>query len=257
MAQAQPSESLILRQVSYRYKKHTALYLLDLTVEPGVFGLLGPNGAGKTTLIQLFSTTLTPDAGTMQIFGQSPAHSKSRDIIRRQLGYLPQHFGYYPEFTVAEFVEYFALLKGVAHGHVAAAVARALEAVGLSDAQRQKLRTLSGGMIRRAGIAQAIVNDPKLLLLDEPTVGLDPQQRIRFRELLRQLGQHSIVFVSTHLVEDVVAACNQVAVLQQGRLVYQGTPHDLIAQGIDSVPGDSAIERGYSAVLQSTGDQQW
>jgi ABC-2 type transport system ATP-binding protein len=161
-----------------------------------------------------------------------------------------QNLGYYPGFTVAEFVEYFALLKEMPAGQVPRAVAAAIERVDLGGKARAKLRTLSGGMLRRAGIAQAIVNDPELLLLDEPTAGLDPEQRMAFRGLLRDLAPRSTVIVSTHLVEDVGAACSRVAVMNEGQVVFHGTPDDLIASGEGTgAAGDAPLERGYSAVL--------
>src|SRR5207247_6145671 len=158
-----------------------------------------------------------------------PGSYGPRREIRRRLGYLPQNLGYYPGFTVAEFVEYFALLKDMPPGRVPRAVAAAIEHVGLGDRARAKLRTLSGGMLRRAGIAQAIVNQPELLLLDEPTAGLDPEQRVQFRSLLRSVGESATVMVSTHLVEDVGAACSEVALMDAGEIVFRGTPAELTA----------------------------
>lgn len=149
--------------------------------------------------------------------------------LRRRIGYLPQEFGYYKRFTVREFVEYMAWLKEVPKADIPAAVQRAVERVGLADRADARLKTLSGGMVRRVGIAQALVNDPAVLLLDEPTVGLDPAQRLRFRELLQELGTDTCVVVSTHLVEDVGAACTHVVLLAEGRLVFQGTPEGLAA----------------------------
>src|SRR5207247_4441795 len=170
-----------------------------------------------------------------------PGSYGPRREIRRRLGYLPQNLGYYPGFTVAEFVEYFALLKDMPPGRVPRAVAAAIEHVGLGDRARAKLRTLSGGMLRRAGVAQAIVNEPELLLLDEPTAGLDPEQRVAFRALLRDLGQRATVVVSTHLVEDVGAACTQVALMDRGKLVFHGTPADLAARGEGHGAGDAPL----------------
>ena len=185
-----------------------------------------------------------------------PGAYAPRREIRRRLGYLPQNLGYYPGFTVAEFVEYFALLKEMPPAQVPRAVAAAIEQVGLGDKARAKLRTLSGGMLRRVGIAQAIVNEPELLLLDEPTAGLDPEQRVAFRALLRDLGQRATVIVSTHLVEDVGAACTEVALMDTGRIVFHGTPDELTARGEGSgAAGDAPLERGYSAVLAAADGQ--
>ncbi len=223
---------------------------VSMQAGPGVFGLLGPNGAGKTTLLRMLATVISPTSGKLQLLGRDPSGYGPRKEIRRRLGYLPQNLGYYPGFTVADFVEYFALLKDMPPGRVPHAVATAIEHVELGNQARAKLRTLSGGMLRRAGIAQAIVNEPELLLLDEPTAGLDPEQRVEFRGLLRDLGQRATVIVSTHLVEDVGAACSEVSLMDQGRIVFHGTPAELIARGEGSgAAGDAPLERGYSAVL--------
>ena len=180
----------------------------------------------------------------------TPTNGKLR-TVRRRLGYLPQHFGYYKRFKVREFVEYLAWLKEVPPARIPGAVRTALERVGLTDRAEDRMKSLSGGMVRRAGIAQAIVNDPEVLLLDEPTVGLDPAQRLRFRELVAELGQQACVLISTHLVEDVAAACTDVVLVNEGSLVFQGTPADLATAGTATHVGDSPIERGYSALISA------
>jgi ABC-2 type transport system ATP-binding protein len=233
-----------------RAGRHMAVDGLDLALGTGVHGLLGPNGAGKTTLMRALATVLEPAGGKLSLLGESAGGRSDLRRVRRGLGYLPQQFGFYPRFTVREFVEYMAWLKEMPKSAVPGAVQRAIERVGLADRAGSRMKTLSGGMLRRAGIAQAIVNDPAVLLLDEPTVGLDPEQRLDFRELLRDLGVDSCVLVSTHLVEDVVAACTDVVMMNEGRLVFQGTPNDLIAQGSETDAGDSPAERGYSALLR-------
>ncbi|MEW2506194.1 ABC transporter ATP-binding protein [Amycolatopsis sp. NPDC047767] len=222
---------------------------LDLSLGKGVHGLLGPNGAGKTTLIRALATVLRPAEGGLALLGESVGGHIDQRRLRRRIGYLPQTFGYYKRFTVREFVEYLAWLKEMSKQDIPAAVQRAIERVGLADRADDKLKTLSGGMVRRVGIAQAIVNDPQILLLDEPTAGLDPAQRVRFRELMAQLGQDSCVVVSTHLVEDVATACTDVVLFAEGKLVFQGTPDQLAAAGTPEDIGDSPIERGYSALL--------
>jgi ABC-2 type transport system ATP-binding protein len=232
-----------------RFGRTTAVAGVSLQTGPGVFGLLGPNGAGKTSLLRMMATVIPPTSGTLQLLGRDPGQYGPRREIRRRLGYLPQSLGYYPGFTVVEFVEYFALLKDMPAARVPAAVATAVERVELGGKAKAKLRTLSGGMLRRVGIAQAIVNEPQLLLLDEPTAGLDPEQRVAFRALLRELGQRATVMVSTHLVEDVGAACTEVALMDEGRIVFQGTPAELTARGEGHSTGDAPMERGYSAVL--------
>ncbi len=200
-----------LTDVTRTFGRNKAVDGVSLAVGPGVFGLLGPNGAGKTSLLRMLATVLPPSSGTVRLLDRDPGKPAARTQIRRRLGYLPQHLGYYPSFTVAEFVEYFALLKEMPAHQVPKAVAAAVERVDLGPRARARLRTLSGGMLRRVGIAQAIVNGPDLLLLDEPTAGLDPEQRVAFRALIRDLGQHATVVVSTHLVEDVGTACSEVA----------------------------------------------
>src|SRR5712692_8602238 len=203
-----------------RFGRTQAVAGVTLETGPGVFGLLGPNGAGKTTLLRMMATVIPPTSGWVRLLGRDPRAYGPRREVRRRLGYLPQNLGYYPGFTVVEFVEYFALLKEMPAARVPAAVATAVERVGLGGKAQARLRTLSGGMLRRAGIAQAIVNEPELLLLDEPTAGLDPEQRVAFRELMRDFGQRSTVIVSTHLVEDVGAACSQVALMDDGKIVF-------------------------------------
>jgi ABC-2 type transport system ATP-binding protein len=238
-----------ITNLTRRFGRHQAVAGVNLETGPGVFGLLGPNGAGKTTLLRMMATVIPPTTGRLRLLGRDPGAYGSRREVRRRLGYLPQSLGYYPGFTVAEFVEYFALLKEMPSAQVPGAVATAIERVDLGGRARAKLRTLSGGMLRRVGIAQAIVNEPELLLLDEPTAGLDPEQRVHFRALLRDLGQQATVVVSTHLVEDVGAACSQVALMDQGKIVFQGTPAELTARGTEQGTGDAPLERGYTAVL--------
>ena len=238
-----------ITDLTRRFGRNLAVAGVSLETGPGVFGLLGPNGAGKTTLLRMMATVIPPSTGRLRLLGRDPGGYGPRREIRRRLGYLPQNLGYYPGFTVAEFVEYFALLKEMPAARVPVAVAAAVERVDLGGQARAKLRTLSGGMLRRVGIAQAIVNEPELLLLDEPTAGLDPEQRMAFRALLRDLGGQATVVVSTHLVEDVGAACSRVALMNQGMIVFHGTPAELTARGIEQGTGDAPLERGYTAVL--------
>ncbi|WP_372338998.1 ABC transporter ATP-binding protein [Actinoplanes sp. RD1] len=233
-----------------RAGRHLAVDGLDLALGTGVHGLLGPNGAGKTTLMRALATVLRPAGGRLTLLGREVGGRGDLREVRRGLGYLPQQFGFYPRFTVREFVEYMAWLKEMPKAAVPGAVQRAIDRVGLTAKADARMKTLSGGMLRRAGIAQAVVNDPAVLLLDEPTVGLDPEQRLDFRELLRDLGTDSCVLVSTHLVEDVVAACSEVVLLNEGKLVHQGTPASLVEAGGDGHAGDSPAERGYSAILR-------
>ena len=238
-----------LTELVRRFGRTQAVAGVSLRAGLGVFGLLGPNGAGKTSLLRMMATVLAPSSGRMELLGRDPGEHAQRREIRRRLGYLPQNLGYYPSFTVVEFIEYFALLKEMPSAAVPRAVAAAVERVDLGAKAKAKLRTLSGGMLRRVGIAQAIVNDPELLLLDEPTAGLDPEQRVQFRSLMRSLGAGATVIVSTHLVEDVGAACSEVALMSAGKIVFRGTPDELTARGEGHGIGDAPLERGYSAVL--------
>ena len=244
-----------LTDITRKFGRNKAVDGVSLTVGPGVFGLLGPNGAGKTSLLRMLATVLPPSSGTLRLLDRDPASPSACAQIRRRLGYLPQNLGYYQSFTVVEFVEYFALLKEMPANRVPKAVAAAVERVDLGPKAKARLRTLSGGMLRRVGIAQAIVNDPELLLFDEPTAGLDPEQRVAFRTLMRDLGQTATLVVSTHLVEDVGAACSEVALMAEGRVVFRGTPEELTAQGEGHDVGDSPLERGYSAVLSAARKQ--
>jgi ABC-2 type transport system ATP-binding protein len=243
--------NVALTEIHRSFGKNKAVDGVSIELGPGVFGLLGPNGAGKTSLLRMLATVLPPSSGQMRLLDRDPRSIPARREIRRRLGYLPQNLGYYPSFTVVEFIEYFALLKEMPSSAVPKAVAVAVERVDLGAKAKAKLRTLSGGMLRRVGIAQAIVNDPGLLLLDEPTAGLDPEQRVQFRTLLRSLGETATVIVSTHLVEDVGAACSEVALMSSGKVVFRGTPDELTARGEGHGVGDAPLERGYSAVLSA------
>ena len=244
--------NVALTDIHRSFGKNRAVDGVDLQLGTGVFGLLGPNGAGKTSMLRMLATVLPPTSGEIRLLERDPRRPAARREIRRRLGYLPQNLGYYPSFTVVEFIEYFALLKEIPSPQVPKAVAVAMERVDLGAKARAKLRTLSGGMLRRVGIAQAIVNDPDLLLLDEPTAGLDPEQRVQFRALLRSLGENATVIVSTHLVEDVGAACSEVALMDAGEIAFHGTPDELTARGEGSgAAGDAPLERGYSAVLSA------
>ena len=242
-----------LTDVTRTFGRSRAVDGVTLAVGPGVFGLLGPNGAGKTSLLRMLATVLPPSSGAVRLLDRDPGRPAGRVEIRRRLGYLPQNLGYYPSFTV---VRVRRVLRAAQGGAGAAGCRRrwpaAIERVDLGPKAKARLRTLSGGMLRRVGIAQAIVNDPELLLFDEPTAGLDPEQRVGFRTLIRDLGQQATVVVSTHLVEDVGAACSEVALMAEGRVVFRGRPDELIAHGEGPELGDSPLERGYSAVLAAS-----
>ena len=217
-----------------RYGATTALDELDLTIGPGVTGLLGPNGAGKTTLLRCLATALAPDQGRIEAFGLDPAVAAQRTALRRRLGYLPQDPGLYPNFTASALLDYVGVLKELTDtSRRRAEVRRVLEEVGLADRAKVKVRKLSGGMRQRLGLAQALLGAPDLLILDEPTVGLDPEQRMLFRALISRLGETRTVLLSTHQTEDVGALCERVVVLRGGRSVFDGTPRGLadLAEG--------------------------
>ena len=209
--------------LSLRFGRTTALQEVSLTLERGVTGLLGPNGAGKTTLLRILATAIPADAGQLRILGADPGSAAGRLAIRRRLGYLPQNLGFHQHFTAFEFVDYIAILKEIVNGRHEE-VRRVLHAVGLDDQRGKKIKALSGGMRQRLGLAAALLDDPALVILDEPTVGLDPEQRLRFRELIAQIGEGRTVFLSTHQTEDVSTVCQRVVVLNQGRIQFQGEP---------------------------------
>jgi ABC-2 type transport system ATP-binding protein len=215
---------------------------------PGITGLLGPNGAGKTTLLRMMATVLAPDAGRLTLLGLDPQAPDDRVELRRRMGYVPQEPGYYRHFSAFEFVDYLAILKE--HTQRRARhdeVRRVLAAVGLEREAAKKIKALSGGMRRRVALAQALLGEPQLLVLDEPTAGLDPEQRFRFRELISTLGEDRTVLVSTHQTDDVAALCSQVVVLDQGRVAFDGTIPALAATATGRVW--IASEREPSAVL--------
>ena len=199
---------------------------VSLTVSEGLIGLLGPNGAGKSTLMRLIATITAPTAGTLRWNGTDIADRPT--VIRRALGYLPQDFGVYPELSAEEFLGYMAALKGVPGGAARSRIDRLLEITGLQDARRRRLGGFSGGMIQRVGIACALLNDPDLLVADEPTVGLDPEERARFRALLTDLADERVVLLSTHIVSDVEATASRLAIMDDGRLAATAPPEALI-----------------------------
>lgn len=209
---------LIIDRVSRQYKNKIAVDRISLKLHRGVHGLLGANGAGKTTLMRMLCGILKPTGGTITFDGIDVSEESYRAI----LGYLPQDFGYYPEFSAADFLLYLAALKGIPKDRAKRKTRELLELVSLSDVSRKKIKTFSGGMKQRLGIAQALLNDPKLLILDEPTAGLDPKERVRFRNLIEELGKDNIVLLSTHIVSDIEHIADQVLIMKDGQLIYQG-----------------------------------
>jgi ABC-2 type transport system ATP-binding protein len=243
--------------LSRRYGATRALDGVDLILERGITGLLGPNGAGKTTLLSVLATVGEPDAGRVSVFGLDPRQAAERVEIRRRLGYLPQELGYHRHFTVAAFLDYVAILKEITgRRRRAEEVARVLAAVGLEDRARARIRALSGGMRQRLAIAQALLGQPDLLVLDEPTAGLDPEQRLRFRELLSGLPGDPVIVLSTHQADDIAAICPQVVVLLRGQVHFAGSPAGLAATAAGRVW--AAGERDDRAHLSwRGGDNRW
>lgn len=236
--------------LSRRYGATVALDRVDLCLSPGVTGLLGPNGAGKTTLLSILATVASPDAGHCSVLGFDPEHTAERVEIRRRLGFLPQELGYHRHFKVAEFLDYMAILKEILdRGQRRAEVARVLALADLEAVAGKRIRSLSGGTRRRVGIAQALLGQPELLVLDEPTAGLDPELRLRFRELLSSLPGSPAVVLSTHQVDDVAAVCQHVVVLLAGQVRFTGSPTELafLAEGRVWVADerDPAAERAW------------
>ncbi|MFC4066037.1 ABC transporter ATP-binding protein [Actinoplanes subglobosus] len=222
--------TVAVHSLGKHYGATIALDSVDLEITVGVTGLLGPNGAGKSTLLRCLATALAPDSGTIRVHGFDPAVASQRTEVRRRIGYLPQNPGLYPNFTAYDLLDYVAVLKEITDGRQRRAeVRRVLEEVELADRAKTKVRRLSGGMRQRLGLAQALLGDPELVILDEPTVGLDPEQRMLFRALISRLGERRTVLLSTHQTEDVGALCERVMVMSGGRVVFEGNPRELAA----------------------------
>lgn len=219
--------ALILDGLTKTFSSFPAVNNLSYTMDTGVYGLLGVNGAGKTTLMRMLCTLLTPTSGTITWDGQDIFSLGS--AYRNLLGYLPQDFGYYPDFSVQDYLLYIASIKGLRPATARQRMQSLLEQVGLTQVRRQKMKKLSGGMKRRAGIAQAMLNDPKILILDEPTAGLDPKERIRFRNLISELAENRLVLLSTHIISDVEYIADQILLMKDGSLVHHGTSQQLLA----------------------------
>jgi ABC-2 type transport system ATP-binding protein len=224
---------LVIDRLSKRYGQHWALHELSLRCEPGMLGLVGPNGAGKTTLMRMVATLLEPSEGTIRWNGQDVV--ADGEALRMVLGYLPQDFGIYPEFTGRQFLRYLAAMKGLPSSLIKPRVDQVLEIVHLEQEADRRLPAYSGGMKQRIGIAQALLNDPELLIVDEPTAGLDPAERVRFRTLLSSLTSNRIVLLSTHIISDVEAVAGRLVVLQAGRVLADTTPSALLSRALGSV----------------------
>lgn len=209
---------LVINRLSKQYKNKIAADRISVTLHRGIYGLLGANGAGKTTLMRIICGILKPDSGTVSFDGIDVSQEEYRSV----LGYLPQDFGYYPEFTGKDFLLYMAALKGLEKPLAKRKADELLTLVSLQNVAKKKIKTYSGGMKQRLGIAQALLNEPKLLILDEPTAGLDPKERVRFRNLIESLGKESIALLSTHIVSDIEHIADEILMIKEGRLIYCG-----------------------------------
>lgn len=224
---------LKLDGITKEFHGFTAVDQVSCRMRNGVYGLLGVNGAGKTTLMRMLCTLLKPTEGKITCDGQDIFEMDGE--YRKRLGYLPQEFGFYPDFTVQDYLMYIASIKGLRQAVAKRRVMELLQRVGLAKVVHKKMKKLSGGMKRRVGIAQAMLNDPEILILDEPTAGLDPNERIRFRNLLSGLSQDRLVLLSTHIVSDVEYIANEIMLMGDGHIVRSGTPETIMSSVPDSV----------------------
>ena len=246
---------LQIRSISKTYANGVqALKDVSLTIPPGMYGLLGPNGAGKSTLMRILATLQEPDAGTVRLGDLDVVRQK--DEVRKTLGYLPQEFGVYPKVSAEDLLDHFALLKGVRSGAERRLLVEALlRQTNLWDVRRQKLGGYSGGMKQRFGVAVALLGNPKLMIVDEPTAGLDPAERVRFLNLLSELGENSVVLLSTHIVEDVTELCTRMAIIDRGEILLEAEPLRAVEQlrgriwrRVVSKPELEAVERDHAVI---------
>lgn len=215
---------LTIDRLSKQYNNKIAVDRISLKLQKGVYGLLGANGAGKTTLIRMICGVLKPTSGTISFDGTDVGEEAYRNV----LGYLPQDFGYYPEFSAVDFMYYMASLKGLTKVQARAKTRELLEIVSLTEVAKKKIKTFSGGMKQRLGIAQTMLNNPKILVLDEPTAGLDPKERVRFRNLISQLGKDRIVLLSTHIVSDVEHIADTILIMKNGQMLHCGSLENIM-----------------------------
>lgn len=252
---------LRLDRLTKQYKQKLAVDRIDLELKCGVYGLLGANGAGKTTLMRMICDIQEPTSG--EIFCNGQNIREMGEEYRDLLGYLPQNFGYYPEFTAWKFLLYIASLKGLGREQAAVRALYLLDMVGLADQKKRKIKTFSGGMKQRLGIAQAMLNEPEILILDEPTAGLDPKERVRFRNLISSFSKDKIVLLSTHIVSDVEYIADEILVMKDGRLIHRGAPEVVTKEAkglvweckVDSKDVDYYAERYNVGNLKNIGEQ--
>ncbi len=252
---------LRLDRLTKQYKQKLAVDRIDLELKCGVYGLLGANGAGKTTLMRMICDIQEPTSG--EIFCNGQNIREMGEEYRDRLGYLPQNFGYYPEFTAYKFLLYIASLKGLGKEQAAVRAQYLLEMVGLADQKKQKIKTFSGGMKQRLGIAQAMLNEPEILILDEPTAGLDPKERVRFRYLISSFSKDKIVLLSTHIVSDVEYIADEILVMKDGRLIHRGAPEVVTQEAkglvweckVESKDAERYIEQYNVGNLKNVGDK--
>lgn len=238
---------LTINNLSKEYGKKKAVRCFNVTLTNGVYGLLGANGAGKTTLMRMICDIQTETKGAIMLNGQN-IHDLGEQY-RNILGYLPQHFGYYPNFTAYKFLMYIAAIKGLPHKKAHNRSLELLEKVRLTEQKNAKIKTFSGGMKQRLGIAQALLNNPKILILDEPTAGLDPKERVRFRNLISTLAENRIVILSTHIVSDVEYIAKEILIMKNGELLHQGSP-ETILQPIQSLVWECDVTRQEAERLE-------
>ena len=239
---------LCIDRLTKQYGHKLAVDRVDLELHRGVYGLLGANGAGKTTLMRMLCGILTPTSGEIRWGGREIG--SLGEEYRSLLGYLPQDFGYYPEFTAEKFLLYLAALKGLGKVQAGQKMLELLDLVGLSEERKHKIRTFSGGMKQRLGIAQALLNDPEILILDEPTAGLDPKERVRFRNLISACARDRIVLLSTHIVSDVEYIAGEILIMKEGRLIHRGAP-DAITHEIDGKVWECRVDPARAEELCS------
>ena len=233
---------LVIDRLSKQYGSKIAVDRISAKLGKGVYGLLGTNGAGKTTLMRMICGILKPTSGSVSFDGIDSEEEDFRAI----LGYLPQDFGYYPDFNAYDFLFYLSSLKAIPKKEAQAKINELLDVVGLKDVAKKKIKTYSGGMKQRLGIAQALLNDPKVLILDEPTAGLDPKERVRFRNLIEKLGKDCIVLLSTHIVSDIEHISDEVLIMKDGNFVFQGKWND----------GDLSLEDFYLSQFEEGEDSE-